>query len=67
VKAQSFVRAGKAAGHGAARACRLLKVSRAAYYQRRHGTPSARRTAGAALPAEARRRSANRLPSEASH
>ena len=30
---------GKAAGHGVAHACRLLKVSRAAYYQRRNGAP----------------------------
>jgi len=51
VKAQSFVGAEKAAGHGVARACRLLKVSRAAYYQRRNGAPSARRTADAALAA----------------
>ena len=58
---------GKPQGHGVARACRLLKVSRAAYHQRRKGAPSARRTADAALPAEARRRSVNRLRSEASH
>jgi putative transposase len=51
VKAQSFVGAEKAAGHGIARACRLLKVSRAAYYQRRHGAPSARHAADAALSA----------------
>jgi putative transposase len=44
-------RGGKAAGHGVARACRLLKVSRAAYYQRRNDVPSARRTADAALTA----------------
>jgi putative transposase len=49
VKAQSFVGAEKAAGHGVARACRLLKVSRAAYYQRRNGVPSARRTADVVL------------------
>jgi transposase InsO family protein len=51
VKAQSFVGAEKAAGHGVARACRLLKVSRAAYYQRRNSAPSARRTADAAITA----------------
>ena len=51
MKAQSFVGAEKAAGHGVARACRLLKVSRAAYYQRRNGALSARRTADAALTA----------------
>ena len=39
VKAQSFIGAEKAAGHGVARACRLLKVSRAAYYQRRRWRP----------------------------
>jgi putative transposase len=51
VKAHPFIGAEKAAGHGVARACRLLKVSRAAYYQRRHGTPSARRAADAAITA----------------
>ncbi len=51
MKAQSFVGAEKAAGHGVARACRLLKVSRAAYYQRLTGVPSARHAADAALSA----------------
>jgi hypothetical protein len=51
VTAQSFIGAEKAAGHGVARACRLLRVSRAAYYQRRNGAPSARRTADAAITA----------------
>ena len=51
MKAQSFVGAEKAAGHGVARACRLLKVSRAAYYQRLNGAPSARRTAGSLITA----------------
>jgi transposase InsO family protein len=51
VKAHPFVEAEKAAGHGVARACRLLKVSRAAYYQRRTGAPAARRTADAAITA----------------
>jgi putative transposase len=52
VKAHPFIGAEKAAGHGIARACRLLKVSRAAYYQRRNGVPSARRAADAALSAK---------------
>jgi putative transposase len=52
VKAQSFIGAGKAAGHGVARACRLLKVSRAAYYQRRTGVPSPRRAADVILSAK---------------
>ena len=51
MKAHPFLGAEKAAGHGVARACRLLKVSRAAYYQRRNGVPSARRAAGAAITA----------------
>jgi putative transposase len=51
VKAQPFIGAEKAAGHGIARACRLLKVSRAAYYQRRAGTLSPRAAAEAALSA----------------
>ena len=36
---------------GVARACRLLKVSRAAYYQRRAGVPSPRAAAGVAITA----------------
>jgi putative transposase len=51
VKAHPFIGAEKAAGHGVARACRLLKVSRAAYYQRRNGVPSARAAADAVLTA----------------
>jgi transposase InsO family protein len=52
VKAHPFIGAEKAAGHGVARACRLLKVSRAAYYQRRAGVLSPRRAADAALSAK---------------
>ena len=37
-----FIEAEKAAGHGVSNACRLLEVSRAAYYQRRKDVPSAR-------------------------
>jgi transposase InsO family protein len=49
VKDWSFTGAEKAAGHGIARACRLLKVSRAAYYQRRDGALSPRAAADAVL------------------
>ncbi len=51
MKAQSFIGAEQAAGHGVARACRLLEVSRAACYQRRHATPSPRAVADAAITA----------------
>jgi transposase InsO family protein len=51
VKAHPFIGAEKAAGHGIARACRLLKVSRAAYYQRRAGTLAPRAVADAAITA----------------
>jgi hypothetical protein len=51
VKVHPFIEAEKAAGHGVARACRLLEVSRAAYYQRRAGVPSPRAAADAALSA----------------
>jgi putative transposase len=51
VKAHPFIEAEKAAGHGVARACRLLEVSRAAYYQRRTGVPSPRAAADAVLSA----------------
>jgi putative transposase len=51
VRAQSFIGAEKAAGHGVARACRLLRVSRAAYYQRCAGGPSPRAAADAAITA----------------
>jgi putative transposase len=52
VKAHPFVEAEKAAGHGVQRACRLLKVSRAAFYQRRTGVPSRRAAADAAITAK---------------
>jgi putative transposase len=51
VKVHPFIEAEKAAGHGVARACRLLEVSRAAYYQRRTGVPSRRAAADAVLSA----------------
>jgi transposase InsO family protein len=37
-----FIEAEEAAGHGATRACRLLEVSRSAYYERKKAIPSAR-------------------------
>jgi putative transposase len=49
VKVHPFIEAEKAAGHGVQRACRLLEVSRAAYYQRRAGVPSPRAAADAAI------------------
>jgi transposase InsO family protein len=52
VKVHPFIEAEKAAGHGVKRACRLLEVSRAAYYQRRNGVPSARAVADAAITAK---------------
>jgi hypothetical protein len=52
VKAHPFIEAEKAAGHGVVRACRLLEVSRAAYYQRRAGVTSARAAADAVLSAK---------------
>ena len=36
-----FIEAEEAAGHGAKRACRLLEVSRSAYYERKKAIPSA--------------------------
>jgi putative transposase len=52
VKMHPFIEAEKAAGHGVQHACRLLEVSRAAYYQRRHGVPSPRAVADAAITAK---------------
>ncbi|HZP15324.1 MAG TPA: IS3 family transposase [Nocardioides sp.] len=37
-----FIEAEEVAGHGAKRACRLLEVSRSAYYERKKAVPSAR-------------------------
>lgn len=51
MKAHPFIEAEKAAGHGVQRACRLLEVSRAAYYQRRDGALSPRAAADAVLSA----------------
>ena len=52
MKVHPFIEAENAAGHGIPRACRLLEVSRAAFYQRRHGVPSPRRAADAVLTAK---------------
>ena len=49
MKVHPFIEAEKAAGHGVARACRLLEVSRAAYYQRRTGFPSRRAATDAVI------------------
>ena len=37
-----FIEAEEVAGHSVQNACRLLEVSKSAYYQRRNGTPSQR-------------------------
>jgi transposase InsO family protein len=44
-----FIEAEEAAGHGAKRACRLLEVSRSAYYERKKAIPSARDVTDAEL------------------
>ena len=44
-----FIEAEEVAGHSMQNACRLLEVSRAAYYQRRKGVPSARQLGDADL------------------
>jgi transposase InsO family protein len=44
-----FIEAEEAAGHGATRACRLLEVSRSAYYERKKAIPSARQVTDAEL------------------
>ena len=52
MKVHPFIEAEKIAGHGVQRACPLLEVSRAAYYQRRNGVPSPRAVADAAITAK---------------
>jgi putative transposase len=42
VKVDPFIEAEEAAGHSVKRCCDLFEVSRAAYYERRRGVPSAR-------------------------
>ena len=44
-----FIEAEEVAGHSVQNACRLLEVSRAAYYQRRNGVPSRREVTDAEL------------------
>ncbi len=44
-----FIEAEEAAGHGAKRACRLLEVSRSAYYERKKAVPSVRDVTDAEL------------------
>jgi putative transposase len=49
VKVDPFIEAEKVAGHNVAKACELLEVSRAAFYQRRHSAPSQRQVTDAKL------------------
>jgi len=49
VRLDGFIEAEEAAGHGVKRCCELFEVSRAAYYQRRNGEPSARDLSDAEL------------------
>jgi putative transposase len=49
VKLDPFIEAEKTAGHSVHSACRLLEVSKSAYYQRRNGAPSARQLSDAEL------------------
>jgi putative transposase len=51
VKMDTFIEAEKVAGRSIARCFRLFEVSRAAYYQRRSATPSAKQAADAQLSA----------------
>ena len=44
-----FIEAEEVAGHSVQNACRLLEVSKSAYYQRRNGVPSARQLSDAEL------------------
>lgn len=44
-----FIEAEKVASRNVARACELMEVSRSAYYQQRHGQPSAREASDAEL------------------
>jgi transposase InsO family protein len=54
VKLDPFIEAEEAAGHGVKRCCELFEVSRAAYYQRRNGGPSARELDDAELTEQIR-------------
>ena len=46
---QPFIEAEEVAGHSVQNACRLLEVSKSAYYQRRNGVPSKRDVSDAEL------------------
>jgi len=52
VKMDPFIEAEEAAGHSVKRCCELFKVSRAAYYERQTGEPSARAATDAELSAK---------------
>ena len=54
MKVHPFIEAEKVAGAGVERACRLLEVSRSAFYARRNGAPSKRSTTDVTLTAEIR-------------
>ena len=49
MKVQPFIEAEEVAGHSVHRACRLLEVSRSAYYERKQAIPSARDLSDAEL------------------
>ncbi|MGO8871846.1 MAG: hypothetical protein ACLQPH_10695 [Acidimicrobiales bacterium] len=49
MKVDPFIEVEKVAGRSVNHACGLLEVSRAAYYQRSRGVPSARRVGDAEL------------------
>ena len=54
MKVDPFIEAEKVAGHNVDKACRLLEVSKSAYYERRNGAPSTRQQTDAALLAQIR-------------
>ena len=54
MKVHPFIEAEKIASKGVERACRLLEVSRSAFYARRNGAPSDRSATDATLTAEIR-------------
>jgi len=49
VKMDPFIEAEEVAGRSVKRCCELFEVSRAAYYERRRGAPSAREVSDAEL------------------
>lgn len=54
MKMDPFIEAEEAAGRSVKRCCELFEVSRAAYYQRRNGHPSARQLSDAELTEQMR-------------